>query len=126
LKGATFSAAERSVINEAKQILSSPEMAQIRAAHAAGKSVTVRVRGRLIQYEPQLPGSGLSMFGENGFLIGPEAFTKSAAELTKTVLHELYRLSASELRGSAYQTAVTAETEAAFQFTERAYEAVFR
>ena len=31
------------------------------------------------------------MFGENGFLIGNEAFS-STSELGKTVLHEFYRL----------------------------------
>jgi DNA-directed RNA polymerase subunit RPC12/RpoP len=69
-------------------------MATIRAAFKAGRSVTVKIAGRIIQYEPGLPASGMTMFGENGFLIGREAFT-SEAELAKTVLHELYRLTTS-------------------------------
>jgi hypothetical protein len=122
-----FSAQESAIINETRQILSSSEMAQIRAAHAAGESVTLRIGGRLIQYEPGLPASGMTMFGENGFLIGREAFA-SEAELTRTLLHELYRLSTSSVgRGAgASGAAVASETQAAFQFAERAFNAVFR
>lgn len=36
----------------------------------------------------------MTVVGESGFLIRPEAF-KSKAELQKTVLHELYRLNTS-------------------------------
>jgi hypothetical protein len=124
---ARFSAAEKSIIQEAKQILSSPEMAKIQAAYKAGQSVVINVGGRIIQYEPGLPASGMTMFGQNGFLIGREAFA-SQAELTKTVLHELYRLSSSHIgRGAAASGAgVAAETEAAFQFAERAYKALFQ
>jgi hypothetical protein len=31
-----------------------------------------------VQYEPGLPSSGMTMFGENGFLIGREAFSSAA------------------------------------------------
>ena len=40
------------------------------------------INGRTIQYEPNLSVSGMTMFGENGFLIGKGAF-KSQAELQK-------------------------------------------
>lgn len=122
-----FSAPETAVIRETQRILRSPEMAQIRAAQAAGESVTVRVGGRVIQYEPGLPASGMTMFGENGFLIGREAFA-TEAELTKTLLHELYRLSTSSIGRGAGATgaAATSETQAAFQFAERAFRAVFQ
>ncbi len=123
---AGFSATENAVIAEAKAILSSPQMAEIRAAYTAGKSVTVRVGTRIIQFEPGLPASGMTMFGENGFLIGKEAFA-SEVELTKTILQELYRLSTSAIGegAAASGAAVSAETQAAFQFAERAYEAAF-
>ena len=62
------------------------------------------------------------MFGENGFLLGNEAF-QSEAELTKTLLHELHRLSTSVVQSSgATAGAAAAETEAAFQFAEKAYQ----
>lgn len=121
---AGFSAAERTVIGEAKQILSSPEMMQIRQAQALGKDIVVKIGGRVIQYEPGMPASGLTNFAEKGFVIGREAFT-SEAELTKTILHELYRLRTSVLRGSADTAGVTVETKAAFEFAERAYSRAF-
>lgn len=49
-------------------------MVDLAAAHSAGESMTVIIGGRLVQYEPGLPASGMTMFGENGFLMGPEAF----------------------------------------------------
>jgi hypothetical protein len=66
------------------------------------------------------------MFGENGFLIGREAFA-SEAEFIKTILHELYRLYTSSVgRGAgASAEAAEAETKAAFEFAQRAYEALF-
>jgi LysM repeat protein len=121
---AGFTAAERAAIAEAKQILASPEMMQIRQAQALGKDIMVKIGGRVIQYEPGMPASGLTNFAENGFVIGREAFA-SEAELTKTILHELYRLTTSVLRGSADSAGVTQETKAAFEFAERAWAKVF-
>ena len=68
-----------------------------------------------------LPASGMTMFGENGFLIGREAFT-SQAELQKTVLHELYRLNTSASATGISGTLASHETKAAFDFAERAVE----
>ncbi|UUZ82696.1 hypothetical protein LJK88_01060 [Paenibacillus sp. P26] len=71
-----------------------------------------------------LPASGMTMFGENGFLIGREAFS-SSAELTKTVLHELYRpTTIASASGVSAEVAVQ-ETQAAFKFAERAFQQVF-
>jgi Domain of unknown function (DUF4157) len=120
-----FTAVENAIINESKGILSSAEMAELRAANIAGKVVKVNIGGRIIQYEPGLSASGMTMFGENGFILGREAFA-SEAELTKTVLHELYRLSTSVVKTEgASAAAVASETTAAFQFAERAYRAFF-
>ena len=69
-----FSAQESAIIREAQQILRSPQLQQLRAAHQAGQSVSVRVGGRLIQYEPGVSASGMTMFGENGFILGRHAF----------------------------------------------------
>jgi hypothetical protein len=110
---------ETAVIAEARGILASSEFQALRAAHEAGESVTVRIAGRLIQYEPGLPASGMTMFGDSGFLIGREAFT-SEAELGKTLLHELYRLSTTNSAGGASGALVGQETAAAFGFAERA------
>jgi LysM repeat protein len=122
---AAFTPVEQTIIREVQQIMTSPQMIQIRQAAVAGKDITVKVGNRVIQYEPGLKASGMTMFGENGFLIGREAFA-SEAELTKTVLHETYRLTTSAIgKGAAVtKTGVTAETNAAFEFAERAYQAM--
>jgi RHS repeat-associated protein len=86
---------EARIIAEAGSILSDPAFSALRAGYEAGRPLSVRIGGRVIQYEPDLPGSGLSLFGENGFLLGPEAFA-SESETQKTVLHELYRLNFSQ------------------------------
>ena len=114
-----FSTVESGVIREAQGILGSSELGQIRTAHLAGEPVSVNVGGRLIQYEPSLPASGMTMFGENGFLIGREAFT-SPAELQKTVLHELYRLNTSTSATGVSAALAAQETKAAFDFAARA------
>lgn len=66
-----------------------------------------------------MPASGMTMFGENGFLIGREAFT-SESELTKTVLHELYRLNTSASAGGVSGELAAQETAAAADFANRA------
>jgi hypothetical protein len=122
-----FTKMESTIIKEAQTILSSAEIATIRAAHSAGETAVVRVGGRLIQYEP-VPISGMTMFGENGFVIGKQAFA-SEQELAKTVLHELYRLSHSVMAkegGAISQATAAAETQAAFEFAERASAVVSR
>jgi hypothetical protein len=120
-----FNATEQSIIQEVRGMLKAPEMQQIREAYAAGKDVTVRIGGRVIQYEPGLKASGMTMFGENGFLIGREAF-RSEGELIKTLLHETHRLkTTASTQGAGVSGAmVKAETEAAYEFAERAYEAI--
>jgi hypothetical protein len=119
---AGFTAEEAGILAEAQGILESAEMAEIVEAHAAGESTVVEIGGRLIQYEPGLPASGMTMFGENGFLVGSEAFS-SEGELAKTVLHELFRLSTSVVpEAGATGATAAAETDAAFGFAARAYE----
>jgi len=121
---AGFNATESAVIHEARGIVRAAEFAEIRAAHAAGQSAQVSIGGRLIQYEPGMPASGMTMFGENGFLIGREAFS-SQAELGKTVLHELYRLNTSASSAGVSGSLAASETEAAFSFAERAIGVLF-
>ena len=121
---AGFSTAEKAIINETRQILASPEMMQIRQAQGLGKEITVRIGGRLSQYEPNWPFSGMTNFEANGFTMGRESFS-SESELVKTILYELHRLTTSVARGSAGGGINNAETKAAFEFAERAYQAVF-
>jgi len=94
-------------------------MAELAAAHGAGESLTVNVGGRMIQYEPGLPASGMTVFGENGFVLGREAFSTNA-ELNMTVLHELYRLTFSEAAGGVSGQLAAQETQAAASFAARA------
>ena len=119
---AGFAAEEVGILAEANGILGSEAFASIAEAHAAGESAIVNIGGRIIQYEPGLNASGMTMFGENGFLIGNEAFA-SEGELAKTVLHELFRLGTSTVPESGVTAATaTAETQAAAGFAERAFE----
>jgi hypothetical protein len=121
-----FSKVERRVMVEVSRMLRSPELQKIRVAHLNKVPVTIKIGNRTLQYEPGLPASGMTMFGENGFLIGREAFA-SEEEFRKTLLHETYRLTTSEVgRGmGASQEAVAQETQAAFSFAGRAYGAYF-
>lgn len=119
---AGFTAEEAGILAEANTILESEAFASIAEAHAAGESTIINVGGRIIQYEPGLPASGMTMFGENGFLIGNEAFA-TEGELAKTVLHELFRLGTSTVPEAGVTGATaTAETEAAAGFAARAFE----
>ncbi|HVJ54889.1 MAG TPA: hypothetical protein VM689_20685 [Aliidongia sp.] len=115
----SFSTAEIAIVSETQSILEAPEFAQLAAAHEAGDSLVVHIGGRLIQYEPNLPASGMSLFGENGFLLGPEAFA-STSELKQTILHELYRLTFSRAAGGVSGELATQETHAAASFAARA------
>ncbi|MBI1833061.1 MAG: hypothetical protein HYR84_16600 [Planctomycetes bacterium] len=122
---------ESKIVTEVRAILSSSEMAQIRTARAAGKSITVKVGRRTLQYEPGVPASGMTMFGEDGFILGRDAF-KSEAELVKTLLHELFRLETSGVgkgaipqSASSMQDVVSAETKAAAAFAEKIYAEFF-
>ncbi|CAN7548504.1 RHS repeat-associated core domain-containing protein [Bradyrhizobium sp. LjRoot220] len=117
--GGAFSQAERAIIREGRSIVTSPQMAELAAAHSAGESLTVRIGGRMIQYEPNLPASGMTMFGENGFLIGRPAFATNA-ELNMTVLHELYRLRFSNAAAGVSGQLAAQETQAAAAFAARA------
>lgn len=115
-----FTLVEQAVIQEVRTILLSRGLVELRAAHAAGKMAAVRIAGRTIQYETHYPFAGMTLFGENGFLLGPQAF-RSEAELVKTLLHETYRLSTSTVRSTGTDGLTAArETAAAFEFATRA------
>lgn len=56
---------------------------------------------------------------EKAFVLGKDAFS-SPLELRKTILHELYRLNTSNLKGqNVTQGAVSGEIKSAFDFAEK-------
>lgn len=58
------------------------------------------------------------MFGENGFLLGPEAFA-SEHELASTLVHESYRLATSRASSGVHGALASDETGAAFGFANK-------
>lgn len=115
---AGLSSAEQGVASGARSIYSSKALGEIRAAHAAGTSAEVTVNGTTILYEPGMAESGMTLFGENGFVIGRGAFA-SDSELAKTIAHESYRLATSASSGGVSGGLAKAETDAAFNFANR-------
>lgn len=120
---------ERRVVRLVKKVRGSPEYARIRQALNGTQAVTFLVAGIQIQVEPGLPPqiSGMTNF-PIGFCLGPGAAT-SETELTKTLLHEVYRLNfgAQAGGGDAYVDGELARTEAdqAFDFADRAFDVYF-
>jgi len=114
-----FTTVESGIIHEANGVLKSPDFRKIIEGYEMKQPVIIKVEGKTIQYEPQLPSSGMTMFGENGFVIGPEAF-KSSVEMEKTVLHELHRLKTTVSGNGVSGELASQETQAAFDFAERA------
>jgi hypothetical protein len=78
----------------------------------------INITGTTIVYEPSLPASGMTLFGEHGFLLGPEAFINES-ELSQTVLHELFRLGTSASAEGVSGDLARAETNAAAKFAAR-------
>lgn len=100
-------------------MLRSGGMAELRAAAEAGVSASANIGGRTVTFDPGA-FSGLTNFAGKSFHLGSEAFA-SKAELTKTVLHELFRLSNGAGTGASGASAA-AETRAAAAFADRAYQ----
>jgi RHS repeat-associated protein len=113
--GLGLSSAETSALEQGTSIFGSDELGALRAAHTAGRSAEVQVGGVNIVYEPGLNASGMTLFGERGFVLGREAFG-SNDELAKTVLHELYRLGTSESASGLSAGLASVETKSAAQF----------
>lgn len=120
--GAVAGAAARGarIMMETRRILASAEFATIRAAAQSGAAAEVQIAGRVVAYEPGLRASGMTLSGEGGFVLGREAFS-SGAELTKTVLHELYRLATSASAAGATGALAATETAAAASFAQKAF-----
>jgi RHS repeat-associated protein len=111
------------VVSEASSIYGSRAMARLRAAFAAGEAAEVNVAGRAVLFEPGFPYSGMTLFEEGGFVLGPAAF-QSEEELARTLLHELYRLNTSAAAGGVSGGLARAETDAAFDFAKANYQRV--
>ena len=111
---------EMRIVDEVRKI----PLGQLRAAFDAGGRELI-FGGRTIIVEPSMPASGMTLFGENGFVLGREAFT-SHPELIKTLLHEIFRLTTSQSTLGVAGGLATDETNAAFSFAQRAWEAFFR
>jgi RHS repeat-associated protein len=108
---------EAKVLNEAQTILK--EEKALKKIFELGTGQEVKIGGRTIVVEPEAPMSGLTLFEEDAFVLGKDAFS-SPLELRKTILHELYRLNTSNLKGqNVTQGAVSGETKAAFDFAEK-------
>lgn len=109
-----------------RAILASPDFPKVRAAFAKGTPEQFVIEGRTIVLEPDAPISGMTLFDEQAFVIGREAFI-SETELTKTVLHELYRLRTSaRVEGAGISSEmVSSETVSAFTASEKIYGIAF-
>ncbi len=119
-----FSSVEQGIIVEVRGMMKAADIAKIRQAYASGTDVVIKIGSRTIQYEPALKASGMTMFGEDGFLVGREAFA-SEQEFVKTLLHETYRLVTSVSRTEGVSAATArVEADAALDFSNRAYAAV--
>ncbi len=113
-----FTSSEAMVLSEASEILGSSQMSVLRAAHASNLEASISVGPRTIVYAPDLPASGMTLFGDDGFVLGRNAFS-SDGELGRTLLHELYRLRHSTATNGVSRSLATEETIAAFDFAER-------
>jgi hypothetical protein len=108
---------EKMILKEAQIIFSSKELQLLKEAHNTGKPLTLRISGRIVQYEP-INISGMTLFEEGGFLIGKEAFI-TVEETKKTLLHELYRLHSSTSSVGISGELASRETGAAWAFAEK-------
>jgi len=115
-----FSRLEKNIIAEAKSILNSKEMNVLKDACERAIPAEVTINGRKVLFEPNLPGSGFTLHGENAFMLGSEAFKRSPDELGKTILHELYRLFTQSTGELSIETAKPF-TKSAEQFADEAY-----
>ena len=113
---------ELKIIQEVELVLKSKQFKTICNASNKGVSHSVIINNRTIVVEPEAPISGMTLFEENGFVLGKEAFT-SKEELIKTLLQEIYRLETSNIgkTGKATQEIVAEETKAAHAFAEKSF-----
>jgi hypothetical protein len=116
---------QQKIINEVTEIIKSESFQNLCKAFKEGKATSIKINTITIVSEPEAPISGMTLFNENGFVLGKEAFT-SDTELIKTLLHEIYRLKKSSSRKTGLSKALsTKETKDAYEFAERAIKLFF-
>ena len=116
---------EQDIFRSAADVYFSSRFDEIRRAHLANEGVEIKIGGTVVMYEPDLPASGMTLFGEQGFVVGPEAFD-SEAELAQTVLHEFHRLLTSQSRAGVSGSLADAETCSAAAFAAGNYLTLLR
>jgi len=131
VKALSFSSVERKVIHEASEILTSKEFSNM---VEAGLDADINIGNYTINFRPNASFSGFTSYAENSFVIGGDAlkFDNTGEELTKTILHELFRLNTSLFKGgrtvspdhiinagyNSMQEVFEAETRAAQKFSD--------
>jgi hypothetical protein len=122
-----WSTQDATIITRSQSILQSPQFQKLKDAFASGTEKKTEINGVTIMYHPELPPkySGMTLFGDHGFLMGPAAF-KSQTETGATVLQEMYRLTTSEIgpAGHAKVGGVAEETKTAQDWANRAVSAL--
>ena len=117
--------AETGIAKSAKELWNAQAFKKGITAMRSGQSSEATIDGVKIVFQADGPFSGLTLFGENGFVIGKEAL-RSQDEIMKTVLHECYRLSTSAARSNSgvSQVLITQETNNVVNFVERAFKSI--
>jgi RHS repeat-associated protein len=133
-----FSLSERKVIGEASEILASKKFSEM---IESGIDADLAIGSYTINFRPTSSFSGFTSYSSNSFVIGGDAFKfdKTGEELTKTILHELYRLNHSLYKGGRHvskgdisragfnsmQELLEAETRAAQNFSDDVFNSIF-
>ena len=90
-----------------------------------GVNSETTINGVKVVFQADGPFSGFTLFSEGGFVVGKEALS-STSEISKTVLHESFRISTSAAKsgGGVSQGMITSETNNVMDFVERAFKAI--
>ena len=110
-------------------IMNSPLWQTIKTAGASGVETDIALEGGVINVNPDYRGSGMTLgLGGNsedlpGFVLGKQAFSNDE-ELTKTLLHELWRLETTSAAGGVADELVSEETAGAYSFADQAYSTI--
>lgn len=116
---------ETQIAKSARQIWNAQAFKSGIRGMRAGKNSEITIDGVKVVFQADGPFSGMTLFGERGFVIGKEAL-RSPDEVAKTVLHEYYRLSTSTAGSNTgvSQTLITKETNNVVNFVERAFKSI--
>lgn len=118
-----LSQSETAIANGANRLLNHKSFQDGIEGMRKGVGGEIDINGIKVVFEPDAPMSGMTLFGENGFVVGSEAL-QSTKELTKTVLHETHRLSTTASKSGVNKGLIKNETMNASNFADRAYDAL--